>query len=107
MEKRLKTISQNQRLNEWSIRVAGCRNSGQSVRQWCEENGINEKTYYYWQRKVFEAAIQREPCFAEIPMASARGVVAGTLRVREVEADIYSGADEATIVAIVRILKSC
>ena len=107
MEKRLQTISQNQRLNEWSTRIAGCRDSGQSVRQWCEESGINEKTYYYWQRKVFQAAIKQEPCFAEIAMASARGVIAGTLRFRDVEADIYSGADEATISAIVRILKSC
>ncbi len=33
-----------------------CRNSGKSVAVWCEENGINIKTYYYWQKQVWDKA---------------------------------------------------
>lgn len=31
---------------EWS-QVLACRNSEGSVKQWCEQNGIHIKTYYY------------------------------------------------------------
>ena len=37
---------------KWSWRVAECRQSGRSVRKWCDEHGINPKTYYHWQRKL-------------------------------------------------------
>ena len=33
-----------------------CRNSGKSVAVWCADNGINIKTYYYWQKKVWDKA---------------------------------------------------
>ena len=41
-------------LQLWRSRVMECRNSGKSVTVWCKENGINVKTYYYWQKKVWD-----------------------------------------------------
>lgn len=38
---------------KWSQRVAECSHSGLSVRQWCNEQGINPNTYCHWQRKLF------------------------------------------------------
>jgi len=35
------------------------RESGLTVRAWCTENKIQEKTYYYWQRKLREAACEQ------------------------------------------------
>ena len=43
-------------LQLWRSRVMECRNSGKSVAVWCEENGINIKTYYYWQKQVWDKA---------------------------------------------------
>ena len=40
------------RLNEWKARVKQCRSSGQSVREWCNGNGICIQTYYRWEREV-------------------------------------------------------
>ena len=34
----------------WQDRVQACRSSGQSVEQWCRENGISSKTYYRWEK---------------------------------------------------------
>ena len=76
------------------------------MQRWCEENGVNLKTYYYWQRKVFQAITQEEPCFAEVPVMSARKSAVATVRIGGAEADIYSGVDEATIAAICRALRS-
>ena len=43
-------------LQLWRGRVMECRNSGKSVAVWCADNGINIKTYYYWQKKVWDKA---------------------------------------------------
>ena len=42
------------RLANWKAVVEQCnsRPPGVSVKQWLSENNINEKTYYYWLRRV-------------------------------------------------------
>lgn len=47
------------RLQEWSGRVAECRNSGNSVKAWCAEQGIALKTYYNWEKQIVKAATQQ------------------------------------------------
>ena len=52
MEHRLQTLNAAQRVELWAERIAECRSSGMSVRAWCREKEISEKTYYYWQRRL-------------------------------------------------------
>ena len=69
-----------------------------------------EKTYYYWQRRVFQAlTAKQEPYFARVQVESRNGrqEVAATVRIGNAQADIYTGADAATVEAICRALKSC
>ena len=40
------------RLNEWRMNVERCRSSGQTVREWCKEQGICVQTYYRWEREI-------------------------------------------------------
>ena len=35
-----------------------CRSSGKSIAAWCEENGINIKTYYFWRKRVWDKETQ-------------------------------------------------
>ena len=53
------------RLANWKSIVEQCssRPEGMSIKQWCSENSISEKQYYYWQRKV------RAFLFRELPAA--------------------------------------
>ena len=53
---RLNEAKHESYLQLWRGRVMECRNSGKSVAAWCEENGINIKTYYYWQKQVWDKA---------------------------------------------------
>ena len=84
-----------------------------TVRAWCQENGLSEKTYYYWQRRLFQTLSEQqgahETAFAEVtplqPVCS--GNVAVTVRIAGAEADIHSGANAATVETVLRILKSC
>ena len=43
----VRAIKHAAKLSEWSERIRACRSSGKQVRTWCEENGINVKSYAY------------------------------------------------------------
>lgn len=38
------------RREQWAQIVNNCLESGQSKKAWCRDNGICEKSFYYWQR---------------------------------------------------------
>ena len=52
--------------NQYSIQywldiIHRCRESGLSNNQWCEENGISIKSYYYWLAKIRNMAVEDLP----------------------------------------------
>lgn len=109
MEKKLQTLNQEKKLAVWAERISACRNSGQAVRVWCQENHICEATFYKWQKKVFELVqTQQQVSFTEIsPWTQPSGTVAVTVRIAGAEAEIYSGADVQTVEMVLRTLKTC
>ncbi len=108
MERSLQMYNHGRKMEEWAQRVRDCRESGLSVRQWCSENGLSTKTYYYWQRKLFQLTVQPEPQFAEIePHARASGAIAAAVHAGSVRVDVYNGADAETLAALVRAIRSC
>ena len=111
MSKGLRVIIENNNLDEWARQVEECRNSGLSVRAWCEQNGIAVSTYIYRQKKVWEAFNQRT-AFVEVPLEEPASItgesqIAATVHLGGADAKIHNGADEATLAAIFRALKLC
>lgn len=51
-------ISHEMRLAQWSSIIRECNSSGISKKSWITSNGINEKQFYYWQRRVREEVFQ-------------------------------------------------
>lgn len=47
-------ITHEVRLKNWQTIIAQCaaRPEGQTVKSWMQENGISEKSYYYWLRRI-------------------------------------------------------
>ena len=45
-------------LEEWEKQVVDCRSSGLPVKEWCRQNGVNDKTYYYRLRQVREKGLE-------------------------------------------------
>ena len=102
------------RLQKWNGIVRSCRSSGKTIKSWCDENNINLKTYYYWQKRVCQAAcrelaltqesspqaasVNSSPVFAEIrrPPHEA-GNVAVSIQSRDLQIHIYGGAATATV----------
>ena len=107
----LQRAKQEYRVVEWSRRVEACRNSGLSVGQWCQENGIAVSTYFSWQRKVFQALKEaREVTFAEVPVMEGSSPcehIVAAMEVSGMRIQIYEGADGATLQAIFQAAKSC
>lgn len=54
------------RLNEWAAIIKECKASGQKVDLYCEQHGLSRDAYYYWLRKVKEAAL-KQAGFVELP----------------------------------------
>lgn len=61
-------IATEYRLGHWAQITKERVESGQSIRAYCQGAGIHENVYYYWQRKLREAACEQIglPGFSEV-----------------------------------------
>jgi hypothetical protein len=67
------------RLEQWTKLVQSCADSGLTKKEWCSQNNIKLKTYFYWQRRVrnhalmVKAAASSDPdtAFAELRLQGA------------------------------------
>ena len=107
-------------LEEWKVRVAECRGSGQSVRAWCRERSVSITAYYRWEKEILSEAGRQmavresalEKRFVEMPaMPEARDamdtkpVLAAKLRIKGGELEVYAGADEAVLEVLLRVMR--
>ena len=107
MEQGQQKLNADQRLSEWTQRIEERKNSGISVKNWCRENGVSEKTYYYWQRRIFRGAQgDSSPEFAELHGSGFRAPTVASLEMAGVSVQVYAGADEQTLHALFRALSS-
>ena len=51
-------IAKEYRLAHWAQIITEQKESGMTVRAYCEEAGLHENSYYYWQKKLRTAAIE-------------------------------------------------
>lgn len=60
--------TKNYRLNQWIEIIRDCTQSGLKVDEYCESHGITHNQYYYWLRKVRQAALSSQQAndFVEI-----------------------------------------
>lgn len=54
-------VKQEVQLCDWIAQIEEQQASGMTVQQWCTENGINTKTYYYHLRKVHKKCVAFAP----------------------------------------------
>jgi transposase-like protein len=75
-------IAAEYRMSHWAQIVQNRIESGLSIKAFCENAGFHENVYYYWQRKLREAACEElakargettglpTPIFAEVKLAT-------------------------------------
>ena len=47
---------------QWEQIVAECNAAGISKKEWCAKNGIPEKSFYYWQRRIRQQIAAKSSC---------------------------------------------
>ena len=43
------------KLDEWRQLVESANASGKPIQEWCEENNVSTRQFYYWRKKLSEA----------------------------------------------------
>mgnify|MGYP001311844623 FL=1 len=80
-------IATEYRLSQWAQIIQARKESGKSVKDFCEDTGISRHAYFYWQRKLREAS-----CKDLVEAAETKEVVAsGWVRLRPAEPQYADG----------------
>lgn len=111
-------VTHEVRLKHWSEVLRRRRESGRTIRSFCRTEGICEKTYYYWQKRIRQTAgeclmgqagspasgtLTPVPVFAALPAPKVFGAVRVEIGGGVVE--IEPGADMAVAMSVLRLLR--
>lgn len=65
-------ITHEVRQAQWEAIILKCNNSGMSKKAWLEKNNVNEKQFYYWQRRIRTANAQANMVSTGEPVSPCR-----------------------------------
>jgi hypothetical protein len=107
-------IAAEYRLTHWAGVVHKRIESGLTVKAFCESAGLHQNTYFYWQRKLREAAC-REMAAGALPAPSgwttvvpAKPDASGTILIEIGKCHVIAdrGTDEGLLAKVCRVLVS-
>lgn len=111
-------IAAEYRLSHWARLIRERSESGLSIKTFCKNAGLHENVYYYWQRRLREAACEElalrngtamaaAPAFAEVrlPRETTR-TGALTVRLDGAEIEIGNDASPSLVEIVLRTLKT-
>ena len=52
------TVRAEYRMQNWAVLIQECKASGLTNKEFCRQQGISEKSYYYWLRKLRNQVIE-------------------------------------------------
>jgi transposase-like protein len=118
-------IAAEYRLAHWTQIMQARTESGLSIKEYCKTSGIQENTYFYWQRKLREAAcheLQKNQRMQKIGTKTELPTPSGWITCKPIEAEnrethltlelgeyrviIPSRFDPETLAALCRVLKT-
>lgn len=62
----IRAIKQEVRQQKWSAQIEAQQAREMTVQQWCAQNGVNPKTYYYHLKKVREQYLGSAPAIEPV-----------------------------------------
>jgi len=112
------------RLQQWSEIIQAQLTSGMSKKDWCRENNIPEKQFFYWQRRVRKELYESQPealvltrgvsspALVEVPIAQNSGNPAAAsfkpdavIAVGNVTVGITENISEALLMSIGKMIR--
>ena len=94
------------RAQTWAMLIQECNNSGLTKREFCQQRGISEKSFYYWLRKL-RSQMAEATVPQLVPLDSPVGSD-GMLQIqyRGAELKLPSGVDIDVVAALLRSIQS-
>jgi Transposase. len=113
-------IAAEYRLSQWAQIMHERRESGLSIKAYCKQHGFHENVYYYWQRKLREAACtelasrERESETSLVPHGWSRLEAVEstpvesemTIEINGCRISVSCGTDQALLATVCRTLKA-
>lgn len=106
------------RFRQWSKIIQDCQSSSLSVTEWCKQNGIGAKSYYYWLRKIRSKSCEtmelpvpviKQPIvplqLSHLESFKSPGPLV-TIRLGSASIDITEGASQAMIETVLKSLQN-
>lgn len=103
MNTEIQTVKQEVRIRNWEAEVAACTSSGLTVQQWCRDNGISVKTYYYHLRKVREAMLSENTI---VPLAAPKKSGNIEINTNGINISVPTDCPAEALVTILKVLKN-
>lgn len=116
----MKTTKHEVLKSQWTEIVKRHSGSGQSIKEWCEENDISRTRFYYWQRVIREEAlikagtlavtgqsqfVEVKPTMSEVKRKSNNQASCAILRSNGNEIEIINGADPNTLEIVLNLIR--
>ena len=114
-----KQVARQYRLEKWSSLITERQNSGLNVREFCKERNIKEHIYYYWLKRIREAACKSmptvsAPVFAPVTLAEVKipdQLKKLTLNYAGISLDVYESTSpdllKNTLLLLKQIMSQC
>jgi len=94
------------RLQHWANIAKECKESGMTVVAFCASRGISDKTYYYWLRRLREAAADSmSPQLVEVKLNVPTKTGILNVRYQEAELMVTKETSPELLLSTLRVLK--
>lgn len=94
------------RAQEWAMLIQECRTSGLTKREFCQQRGISEKSFYYWLRKLRTQMVESAaPQLVPIePVSAVEDIL--QIQYRGADLKLPAGVDIDAVAALLRSVQS-
>ena len=94
------------RAQTWAMLIQECNNSGLTKREFCQQRGISEKSFYYWLRKLrSQMAKTGAPQLVQLEPASLPDDML-QIQYRGAELKLPTGVDIEAVAMLLRSLQA-
>lgn len=100
------TVRDEYRAQTWAMLIQESKTSGLTNKEFCEQRGISEKSFYYWQRKLRSHIIESsEPLLVPLDQPAISGD-ALDIRFRGAELKLPANVDIDAVATLLRAIQS-
>ena len=96
------------RMQQWAATIKDCKASGMKVDDYCQQHGISHDAYYYWLRKLKEAALTQNGFVEITPLKASEAAIpiALTAKINDVTLEIKEGISAELLTNVIRVIRN-